>query len=132
MFVDASALIAMLTDEDEARIFAARLQASAKRLTSPSAVLEAVVALAAVLDLPLDEAEVEVKRFLELMGIQTVAVPVQALPLAVAALARYGRSAARPAGLESADALAYAAARYYRVPLLYKGGRFAGTDIEAA
>ena len=132
MFVDASALIAMLTDEDEARIFAARLQASAKRLTAPSAVLEAVVALATALDLPLDEAEGAVKRFLELMGIQTVAMPVQALPLAVAALARYGRSDARPAGLETADALAYAAARYYRVPLLYKGGRFAATDIEAA
>ena len=37
MIVDASALIAMLTDEDEARILAARLQASPKRLATPQA-----------------------------------------------------------------------------------------------
>ena len=132
MFVDASALIAMLTDEDEARILAARLQASPKRLTAPQSVLEAIVAIAGALALPLEETEAAMKRFLELMAIQTVSLPVQALPLAVAALARYGRASGHPAALEPGDALAYAAARYYRVPLLYKGGRFAGTDIEAA
>ena len=132
MFIDASALIAMLTDEDEARILAARLQASPKRLTAPQAVLETIVDVSAALPLPLAETEAVVKRFLELMGIQTVAVPVQALPLAVAALARYGTAAGHPAALRPIEALAYAAARYYRVPLLYKGGRFAATDIEAA
>ena len=132
MFVDASALIAMLTDEDEARILAARLQASPKRLTAPQSVLEAIAAVAAALALPLEETEAAMKRFLELMAIQTVSLPVQALPLAVAALARYGRASGHPAALEPGDALAYAAARYYRVPLLYKGGRFAATDIEAA
>ena len=132
MFVDASALIAMLTDEDEARILAARLQASPKRLTAPQSVLEAIAAIAGALALPLEETEAAMKRFLELMAIQTVSLPVQALPLAVAALARYGRASGHPAALEPGDALAYAAARYYRVPLLYKGGRFAATDIEAA
>ena len=132
MFVDASALIAMLTDEDEARILAARLQASPKRLTAPQSVLEAIAAVSAALPLPLEETEAAMKRFLELMGIQTVSLPVQALPIAVAALARYGSASGHSAALAPGDALAYAAARYYRVPLLYKGGRFAATDIEAA
>ena len=132
MIVDASALIAMLTDEDEARILAARLQASPKRLTTPQAVLEAIAAVSAHLSLPLEETETAVKRFLDLLAIQLVSLPVQALPVAVAALARYGRAAGHNAALEPNDALAYAAARYYRMPLLYKGGRFAATDIEAA
>jgi ribonuclease VapC len=132
MFVDASALIAMLTDEDEARIFAARLQAGPKRMTAPPQVLEAVAAVAAVWSLPPAETEILMKRFLERMGIQLVALPPQVVPLAAAALGRYGRAAGHPAAFETSDALAYAAARYYRLPLLYKGGRFAATDIEPA
>jgi ribonuclease VapC len=132
MFVDASALIAMLTDEDEARILAARLQAAPKRMTAPPQVLEAVAAVAALWSLPLEETDVLMKRFLERMGIQLVSLPPQVVPLAAAALARYGRTAGHPAAFETGDALAYAAARYYRLPLLYKGGRFAATDIEPA
>ena len=51
MFIDASALTALLTDEDEARELLARLQQTGTRLTSPLAVWEAVVAVARVLDL---------------------------------------------------------------------------------
>ncbi|MBC8129992.1 MAG: type II toxin-antitoxin system VapC family toxin, partial [Rhizobiaceae bacterium] len=36
------------------------------------------------------------------------------------------------APLDMADCFAYASARYYRMPLLYKGAKFAATDIEAA
>ena len=51
MFIDASALTAMLTDEDEARELLARVQQTGTRLTSPLAVWEAAVAVARVLDL---------------------------------------------------------------------------------
>lgn len=53
MFIDASALTAMLTDEDEARELLARMQQSTTRLTSPLAVWEAAIAIARVLDLPI-------------------------------------------------------------------------------
>lgn len=46
MFIDASALTALLTDEDEARELLARLQQTGTRLTSPLAVWEAAVAVA--------------------------------------------------------------------------------------
>ena len=46
MFIDASALTALLTDEDEARELLARLQRTGTRLTSPLAVWEATVAMA--------------------------------------------------------------------------------------
>ena len=38
MFIDASALTALLTDEDEARELLARMQQAGTRLTSPLAV----------------------------------------------------------------------------------------------
>lgn len=132
MFVDVSALVAMLTSEDDARLLASRLQASQKRLTSPLAALEAGVAIARATGLPIQESEAAVKRFLELMGIQILSLPVQLVPLAAAALARYGRDAGHPAGLGTSEAFAYAAARYYRLPLLHTNPGFAATDIEAA
>ena len=45
MFIDASALTAMLTHEDEARELLARVQQSTTRLTSPLAVWEAAIAI---------------------------------------------------------------------------------------
>src|SRR5215472_17235547 len=57
MFIDASALTALLTDEDEARELLARLQQTGTRLTSPLAVWEAAVAVARVLGLSVSVAE---------------------------------------------------------------------------
>jgi ribonuclease VapC len=130
MFVDASALLAMLLDEDEARILAARLQSASQRLTSPVAALQAAEGVAAALGLSAADSEVAVREFLALMGIKVVSLPAQLVAPAAEALGRFGPG--RPAGLTRDDCLAYAAARYYRLPLLYKGGHFAATDIEAA
>ncbi|MCQ8782363.1 type II toxin-antitoxin system VapC family toxin [Mangrovibrevibacter kandeliae] len=132
MFVDGSVLMAMLTDEDEARIFAARLQTSNKRFASPIAVYEAVAAVSRDLGLAVAEAEEAVRRFLDLMTIQVVSMPPQVAGLALDAYARFGRGRGASGGLNTGDCFTYACARYYRQPLLYKGPKFAATDIEAA
>jgi ribonuclease VapC len=51
MFIDASALTALLTEEDDARELLARMAQSKTRLTSPLAVWEAAIAVARVLGL---------------------------------------------------------------------------------
>ncbi len=56
MFVDASALIAILPDEADARALGVRLQQARRRMTSPLAVWETAVAVARILDLPITEA----------------------------------------------------------------------------
>lgn len=56
MFIDASALTSLLTDEDEARELLARLQQTGTRLPSPLAVWETAVALARVLGLAVNVA----------------------------------------------------------------------------
>ena len=129
MFVDTSVMLAMMTDETAAREFSRRMQASSVRLTSPIAVAQTVIGLTARLGLPLGEATDAVKTYLQLMNIQSVAVPPRAAFLAMEARAAFGDA---PAGLDLDDCLTYAWARYYRQPLLFSGGGFAATDIEIA
>src|SRR5258708_35709393 len=130
MFIDASALTALLTDEDEARELLARLQQTGTRLTSPLAVWEAVVAVARVLNLSVNAAEA-VETYLALMGIAVVAVPPETARLALDAFDRFGKGRHR-ASLNFGDCFAYACARHLGQPLMFKGGDFPRTDIEAA
>jgi ribonuclease VapC len=131
MFVDASALTAMLTDENDARELLARLQQSDRRLTSPLTVWEAAVATARVLDLPIGEAAEAVESYLALMQIEMVAVPPETAKIALDVFARYGKGQ-HPARLNFGDCFAYACARHFGEPLMFKGADFPQTDIEAA
>jgi ribonuclease VapC len=67
-----------------------------------------------------------VKTFLQLMNIQSVAVPPRAAFLALEVQAAFA------AALDPDDCMTYACARYYRQPLLFAGDAFAATDIEVA
>src|SRR3954452_19923668 len=91
MFIDASALTALLTDEDEARELLARLQQARTRLTSPLAVWEAAIAVARGLDIPIGEATEAVESYLALIEIEVVAVPPATARIALDSFDRYGK-----------------------------------------
>lgn len=131
MFIDASALTALLTSEEDARELLSRMQAVKARTTSPLAVWEAAIAVARVLDMPIREAAAAVDEYLALMGIESVAVPPQAAAIALDAFDRYGKGR-HPARLNFGDCFAYACARHLGQPLMFKGADFPLTDIEAA
>jgi ribonuclease VapC len=130
MFVDASALTAILTDEADARALVARLQKARRRVTSPLAVWETAVAVARHLDLTIPDARGAVTTYLDIANIQILAVPPEATDGALDAYDRFGKGR-HPAGLNYGDCFAYACARAHRVPLLHKGNDFPLTDIEA-
>lgn len=130
MFVDASVLTAILSDEPDARPLVARLQQARRRVTSPLAVWETTVAVARNLDLTIADARDAVRAYLDLAGIQVLSVPPETAEGALDAYDRFGKGR-HPAGLNFGDCFAYACARAYRVPLLYKGNDFPLTDIEA-
>ncbi|MCK6451064.1 MAG: type II toxin-antitoxin system VapC family toxin [Alphaproteobacteria bacterium] len=130
MFVDASALAAILTDERDARDLLARLDEAEKRLTSPLAIWETAIAVARILKMELSDAQHEVEAFLKGAAITVVPVAPEATSIAIAAYARYGKKR-HGAGLNLGDCFAYACARHARVKLLYKGDDFAHTDIES-
>ncbi|MGR3803753.1 type II toxin-antitoxin system VapC family toxin [Marinibacterium profundimaris] len=131
MFLDASALTAMLGDEEDARVLLTRMQAHAERRTSPLAVWEASVALARILAIPPAEALGVVEEFLSLTGVSIDPVPAEAHRLALQAWATYGKGR-HPAALNFGDCFAYACARLAGEPLLYKGDDFPRTDIAPA
>src|SRR5262245_40921290 len=107
MFIDASALTALLTDEDDARELLARLAQSRIRLTSPLAVWEAAIAVSRVLGLSIAETTGALERYLALMSIDTVAVPPETAKIALEAFDRYGKGR-HPARLNFGDCFAYA------------------------
>lgn len=131
MFIDASALTALLTNEDEARELLARLQHTRTRLTSPLAVWEATLAVTRVLDLPIHEAAEAMASYLALMDVTVMEVAPQTARIALDAFDRYGKGR-HPARLNFGDCFAYACARHLNVPLMFKGSDFPHTDIEAA
>jgi ribonuclease VapC len=131
MFVDASALTAVLTNEPDAGLILEKLGARSAKIISPMAVWETTVAVARVYGMPIPEATRSVERYLERADIQLVAVPPPATKLALEAFDRYGKGR-HPARLNMGDCFAYACAKHYDQPLLYKGLDFAQTDIETA
>jgi ribonuclease VapC len=131
MFIDASALTAILTDEHDGPELLARMDRSHKRLTSPLAVWETTLAVARVLGLPIKDAALSVEQFLSIAEIRVVAVDAEVRHAAIAAYDRFGKSR-HPAALNFGDCFAYACARHAGLPLLYKGDDFPLTDIETA
>lgn len=131
MFVDASALTAILAGENDAADLLSRIERARTRITSPLAVWETVLAIKRILDLQVSEAHEAVETFLGLAQIEVTAVPAIARNQAIEAYDRYGKSR-HPAALNFGDCFAYACARVAGVPLLYKGDDFPLTDIETA
>lgn len=131
MFIDASALTALLTNEDDARELLARMQQTRTRMTSPLAVWETAISVARILDLQIRVAAKAVNEYLALMEIELVAVPPETADIALAAFDRYGKGR-HPARLNFGDCFSYACARHFGQPLMFKGADFPQTDIEAA
>jgi ribonuclease VapC len=131
MFVDASALTAILVEESDAQELLVRLNRHPHRVTSPMAVWETVVAVARELKLPVDAAHEAVEGFLALAAITVLSIPAETRMLAIQAFDRYGKSR-HPAALNFGDCFAYACAKEGGMPLLYKGNDFALTDVEPA
>jgi ribonuclease VapC len=130
MFVDASALTAMFADESDAPELVARLDRAETLLTSPIAVWEATVALARLSGKSIKDVRKSLERFLELADIRTLPVPPEAAAIALDAFDRFGKGR-HSAKLNMGDCFAYACARHFGEPLLYKGADFPLTDIEA-
>jgi ribonuclease VapC len=131
MFIDASALTAILLDEQDARELLDRMQNYDVRITSPLAVWETVAAVARGLRRDVKASEDTVEAFLALAHITVTPVSAEARHLAIDAFDRFGKGR-HPAALNFGDCFAYACAKLAGVPLLYKGADFLQTDILTA
>ena len=131
MFVDASALVAILAREAEAQDFAIRLRRAPVRYTSALAAYEAALAISRIRRVTPDYAQRLIDRLVAGTPMQTIPVTAEIGRLAVEAFARFGRGN-HAAQLNMGDCFAYACARSLGVPMLCKGNDFPLTDIRLA
>jgi ribonuclease VapC len=131
MFVDASAIVAILVEESDAASLTKRLEQAVAPCTSPIAIYEAVAGVARVRTVEIRTAETILDRFLEQARVRVVPITAEIGCGALTAFERYGRGR-HPAALNMGDCFAYACARVLDMPLLFKGDDFPLTDITIA
>ena len=144
MFIDASAIVAILAAETDAALLLAKIETSAKRHVSGLAAFEATVSIARILadlnglkEKPIPRelislAQVKVSEFLEAIEAQDVHVTGLHGEMALDAAKAFGKFSGHKARLNFGDCFAYACAANLGVPLLFKGNDFSHTDIRSA
>jgi ribonuclease VapC len=85
MFVDASAIVAIVTREPEADTLADVLESAQAPITSPIAIFEAALGICRKRHASVDEAEQDVAEFLGLAGVRTVSITDKEAHTALAA-----------------------------------------------
>ena len=128
MIIDASALLAILLNEPDARRYADAIAGS------PSRRMPSVTWFEATLVLEREGDEYIGSRFddaVRTLDIEMIAFTPEHAQRARQARRIYGRGR-HPARLNFGDCMAYAVAKMEGQPLLFKGDDFSQTDIEAA
>ncbi|RXT52905.1 hypothetical protein B6S44_19385 [Bosea sp. Tri-44] len=139
MYLDASAIVAILGRESDAEALIEQMEAATTPLSvSPPGLFEAILGLAAKkaqatgreLDAEtITHAEASVRQFVADLDAEEMSVTPDIGRAAIEVAKRYSRAVGNPAALNFGDCFAYACARSRDLPLLYKGNDFAQTDL---
>lgn len=145
MFLDASAVVAVLTREKEAEALLAKIAGSKGPIHYSSVTMfEAVIGISRKTAISLygdqrptppeliAQAQQDVEEFMRSIGAIEVAFPHGLHVAALEAARSYGRFVGHPAKLNFGDCFSYAAARVLKLPLLFVGNDFSRTDVEVA
>lgn len=129
MIVDTSAIVAILRAEPEAELFANAIATAKHRRVSAVNYVEAAVVIDG------SRNPIACRRFDELcreaaFTIESV-TPEQA-EIARAAYKDFGKGSGHPAQLNFGDCFAYALAKVFGEPILFKGRDFRNTDLDSA
>jgi ribonuclease VapC len=128
MFVEASALTAIVKGEPERERFVASIKSDESPATSSISVFEAALAFSTMTGSCV-AAVSEITRFLKVLDVTVLPVDENCLMEMAIARDRYGKGTGHPAQLNLGDCVSYALAKSTGMRLLYKGGDFAHTDL---
>ncbi len=126
-FLDASAIVAIIAQEEDAASLAARLDRAGEVVTSPIALFEAALGLARIGNVAPSAVMPVLDQFLVEVGARTAPIDDAIARAAVDAFERFGKGR-HPAALNLGDCFAYACARRLDAALLCKGDDFPRTD----
>jgi ribonuclease VapC len=128
MVIDPSALIAILKDEPERRIFNKTIEQADVCLLSAAAFVEVSIVIDCYYGY---EGLRDLDLFIASAGIELVPVDIEQAHIARQAFRQFGKGH-HPAALNFGDCFSYALAKATGFPLLFKGNDFSRTDIPAA
>jgi len=126
VIVDTSALIAILRDEPDARMYAQAIAATFTRRLSAANYVETAAVIDASRDPVASRRLDDLLREAELI---IEPVTVEQAQIAREAYRDFGRGSGHQAKLNFGDCFAYALAKVTGEPLLFKGNDFSKTDI---
>ena len=128
MFIDASAVVAILAGENERDILLDKIDAATTPLrTSPIAIMESILGLRRARGISIDDARSLVEDFMNALQVREVSITPEIGTRALRVYERYGKP--NPAQLNMGDCFAYGCAKNHSLPLLYRGNDFSQTDI---
>jgi ribonuclease VapC len=125
MVIDSSALVALLTGEAEATVFAQLIGESAYRLVSALSFVETSIVIGQRYGLLGTD---QLNLLIRDSAIAVVPLTVQQAEIACQAYFSYGKGR-HPTRLNLGDCCSYALAKVSGQPLLFKGDDFSQTDI---
>jgi ribonuclease VapC len=129
VIIDTSAIVAILKDEPEGKVFTDLLLASSPASISAACYVEAAVVIDGMGD-PVTSSRLD--QLLAALGVTIVDLSVDQARIARAAYRDFGRGSGHPARLNLGDCFSYALAKATGEPLLFKGDDFGHTDLTAS
>ena len=130
IFIDTSAIVAILVDEDDASRYYDAIQLAKDKYTGAHVRLESVMNVTRILKVEIAKAEALYDGLIEKAAVKIVAITDDVSRSAVRAFARFGKG--RPAQLNFGDCLSYACAREHNAAILFKARDFSATDLQIA
>ena len=127
MVIDTSALVAILQDEPERRVFNEAIESAETRSISTASFVETSIIIESRYG---PDGTRALELFISKSQIALISVDTDQAYLARNAFRQYGKGR-HPAGLNFGDCFSYALAKALDEPLLYKGDDFTRTDIVA-
>ena len=131
MFLDASAIVAILLRETDWESLASKVDPDRQNITSALSRYEAVLGVVRSKSCEIEVANILVEQFLGQAKASIISIDVSVGVEAITAFSRFGRGRHK-AVLNMGDCFSYACAKIHRVPLLFKGNDFIHTDIRIA
>ncbi len=128
MLIDTSALMAILFSEPDARVYSDAIMRASRRCMAAPSYLECAMVMTS------RHGSAGVDRLNEAIAtasIELLALDASCARAAASAFVIYGKGR-HPAKLNFGDCMSYAMAKTEIMPLLFKGGDFRLTDIDAA
>ena len=130
VFVDASALVAIVAGEEDRGDLLERLAREEQALWSAMSCWETVSSLCHGREMTMRVARLEAEQAARDLELRLVPIGAEELGIALEAYERYGKGSRHPARLNMGDCFAYACAKTNGANLLYKGNDFIHTDLK--